>query len=57
MTALVSLACCLSGNAKLCGDLRPTDPEVDCTVDDRLKLSLCRISRRPGALEPFQDLR
>jgi hypothetical protein len=29
MAALVSLACCLSGNTKLCGDLRPADPKAD----------------------------
>jgi hypothetical protein len=46
MAALVSLACCLSGNAKLCGNLRPADPEVDCTVDEGVKLGLCRVARQ-----------
>lgn len=57
MAALVSLACCLSGNTKLCGDLRPADPKADGAVDEGIKLSLYRVSRRPGALEPFQYLR
>lgn len=57
MAALVSLACCLSGNTKLCGDLRPADPKADSAVDEGVKLSLYRVSRIPGTLEPFQDLR
>jgi hypothetical protein len=56
MAALVSLACSLSGNTKLCGDLRRADPEVDGTVHDGVKLGLCRVARRQGALEPVKDL-
>jgi hypothetical protein len=56
MAALVSLARSLSAYAELDGDLWPADPEADGAVDERVKLSLCCIPRRPGALEPFQDL-
>lgn len=55
MAAPVSLACSLSGDTKLCGDLRPADPEVDGTAHDGVKLGLCRVARRPGALDPVKD--
>lgn len=57
VTALVSLARCLSGHTKLLRDLGPADPKADGAVDEGVKLSLYRVSCRPGALEPFQDLR
>ena len=56
MAALILLAGCLAGHAKLDGDLRPSDPEADGTVDQRHKLRLCLLLRNPGVLDPLQDL-
>jgi hypothetical protein len=56
MTALIPLARCLSAHRELLGDLWPADPEVGGVVDERIKLCLCCVTRRPGAVEPFQDL-
>lgn len=56
MTALVSLARCLSSHTKLLRDLRPADPEANGAVDERVKLGLCCVPCRPGAVETFQDL-
>jgi hypothetical protein len=56
MTALVSLARCLSGHTKLLRDLRPAGPETEGAVDERVKLSLCCVTRRPGVLDPVEDL-
>ena len=45
MAALVSLACCLPAHAKLRADLWPADPEANRAVDERVKLSLCCVTR------------
>jgi hypothetical protein len=56
MTAPISLPRRLPAHAKLRGDFWPADPEADGAVDERVKLSLCSVPRRPGALDSFQDL-
>jgi len=56
VAALIVLAGCLPGHAKLGGDLRPSDAEADGVVDQRRKLSLCRLLRNPGAPDPLQHL-
>jgi hypothetical protein len=50
------LARCLSGHTKLRGYLRPANPEVDCTVDERVKLRLGPVTLNPNALDSLQDL-
>ena len=57
VTALIVLASCLPGHAKLDGDLRPSDAEADGVVDERRKLRLCLLLRNPGSPDPFQHLR
>jgi hypothetical protein len=49
--ALMPLARCLPGHAKLGGYLRPANPEVDCTLDERVKLRLGAIPLNSNALD------
>jgi hypothetical protein len=57
VAALIVLASCLPGHAKLGGDLRPSEAEVNGVVDKCRKLRLCLLLRNPGAPDPLQHLR
>lgn len=57
VAALIVLAGCLPGHAKLGGDLRPSDAEADGVVDQCRKLRLCLLLRNLGAPDPLQHLR
>jgi hypothetical protein len=57
VAALIVLAGCLPGHAKLGGDLRPSDAEADGVVHQCRKLRLCLLLRNPGSPDPLQHLR
>lgn len=56
VAALVPPACSLSSHTTLHGNLRPPNPEVDCTVDERVKLCIGPVPLNSNALDSLEDL-
>lgn len=56
VAALMPLARCLPGHAELRGNLRPADSELNCTVDERVKLRLGPVPLNSNAPDSLQDL-
>lgn len=56
MAALVVLAGCLPGDAKLSRDFRPADAQADSMIDQRFQLCLCLLQGTMGGLDLLEDL-
>jgi hypothetical protein len=56
LAALIPLARRLSGYSKLRDNFGPADPEVDCAVDERVKLCLGPVPLNSNTLKSLQDL-
>jgi hypothetical protein len=56
VSALIVLAGCLSGHTELDGNLRPSDTEDHCVIDQQRQLRVCLVPREPCTLDPFEQL-
>ncbi len=56
VTALVVLAGRLPRHAKLGSDLRPSEAQMNCVVDQHRELRVCFLLGNPDAPDPLQHL-